>query len=347
MTIVFLCRLFYPHIGGVEKHVYEVGKRLQKKGMKVLIITEQYDPSLAEKEIYKGFTIYRIPVRGSEKEKKYRIWNWLFAHKSLLKKAKIIHCHDVTFWYMPFRILFPRKKIYNTFHGYEGDSVPTARALLVHKLSEVIAAGSIVVGDYLRKWYKSTTQYVTYGGVGVLRHEDDAHVKKIEEIVFIGRLDPEAGIMRFLDVMNILKQSGYQVHLSVLGDGILADEAKKFVRRHRLNVSFYGFVPEVGEFLARADCVFTSRFLSTLESFAYRKYVFCLYNNPIHRDCFILSPFHQWMSIHGESAKLAKSVISLIHHPHSKDEDISRAHQWVKQQTWEKVTKLYLALWKI
>ena len=40
MKIVFLCRLFYPHIGGVETHVLEVGKRLIKKGHRVTIVTE-------------------------------------------------------------------------------------------------------------------------------------------------------------------------------------------------------------------------------------------------------------------------------------------------------------------
>ncbi|KKQ93581.1 MAG: hypothetical protein UT19_C0010G0025, partial [Candidatus Woesebacteria bacterium GW2011_GWB1_39_10b] len=29
MKVLFLTRLYWPHVGGVEKHVYEIGKRLK------------------------------------------------------------------------------------------------------------------------------------------------------------------------------------------------------------------------------------------------------------------------------------------------------------------------------
>lgn len=346
MTAVFLCRFFYPHIGGVERHVFEVSKRLQKRGLKIIVITEKYDPGLSEKETFQDITIYRIPVTSNEREKKYIIWNWLFIHRVLLKRAKIIHAHDVAFWYIPFRFLFPLKKMYVTFHGYEGNTIPTRRPVLMHKISELFSSGNICVGDYLKKWYGTKAKYITYGGVSAFKKEEET-LKKVREIVFIGRLDPEAGILRYLEVLNLLKQEGFLPHLSVLGEGELAEEAKTYVRRHRLNATFYGAVSNVQEFLTRSDCVFTSRYLSTLESFAYRKYVFCLYNNPIHRDCFLQSPFHKWICLTGETSQLAKHVASLMEHPYSKEEVINNAYQWVRKQTWEKAARLYLLLWKI
>lgn len=347
MTAVFFCRYFYPHIGGVERHVFEVSRRLQKKGFKIVVITEKHDTTLEDKEIYKDITIYRIPVGRDNKEKKYVIWRWLFAHRSLLTKAKIIHCHDVAYWFMPFRFLYPFKKMYTTFHGYEGNSLPKGRAIFMHRLSESFSSRTICVGDYLRKWYGTKSKFITYGGVSGLAKGEADRIKKVREIIFVGRLDPEAGILKYLEVLNILKQDGSLPHLSVLGDGILAEEAKTFVRRHRLNVTFYGAVTNVQDFLLRGDCVFTSRYLGALESFACRKYVFCLYNNPIHKDCFMLSPFHEWMSISGDPKELAKSVSQLIDHPYSHEEDIDKAYQWARQQTWDKLTKLYLTLWRM
>lgn len=324
----------------------EVSKRLQKKGWKVIVISELHDASLLQKDVYEGIAIYRIPVSKNEKEKKYQIWNWLFSHRSLLRKAKLVHCHDVFYWYAPFRFLFPFKKVYMTFHGYEGDSLPSRKAVFMHKIAESLSNGAICVGDYLKKWYGTKPDFVTYGAI-VLPRKEEERVKKIREIVFIGRLDPEAGILRYLQLLNILKQQGFLPHLSVLGGGILSEEAKIYVRRHRLNVTFYGAVADINDFVSRADCVFTSRFLSTLESFAYRKYVFCLYNNAIHRDCFRLAPFYSWMDAEGSIEKMAENVKTLIAHPNSHDEDIDHAYNWVKQQSWEKVTKLYMALWKI
>ena len=46
MTILFFCQTFYPHIGGVEKHVLEVSKLLVKKGHLVTVLTEQYEDEL-------------------------------------------------------------------------------------------------------------------------------------------------------------------------------------------------------------------------------------------------------------------------------------------------------------
>jgi len=40
MRLCFLARRFYPEVGGVEKHVMEIGKRLVKKGHKVIVIAE-------------------------------------------------------------------------------------------------------------------------------------------------------------------------------------------------------------------------------------------------------------------------------------------------------------------
>ena len=51
MTIVFLARLFYPHIGGVEKHVLEISRILIEKGHKVSIVTEKHDIKLKNFEI--------------------------------------------------------------------------------------------------------------------------------------------------------------------------------------------------------------------------------------------------------------------------------------------------------
>ena len=42
MNILFLTRLYFPHIGGVERHVEEIGKRLIVKGKGVTVVTTKY-----------------------------------------------------------------------------------------------------------------------------------------------------------------------------------------------------------------------------------------------------------------------------------------------------------------
>ena len=118
MNIIFFARLFYPHIGGVEKHVMRVSEELIKAGNKVSIVTEGFKKDLAEFEVYGDIRIFRIPVFPTlEKSKKWLIWKWLLAHQQLIFEADIVHIHDVFYWFIPF--LF-RKRFYLTYHGYEG-----------------------------------------------------------------------------------------------------------------------------------------------------------------------------------------------------------------------------------
>ncbi len=140
MTIVFLSRRFYPQIGGVETHVLEVAKRLVKAGNRVIVVTESnqstssHDVFSPEKESLDGIEIIRISVGRDDWFKKFRIWKTLFCLRKHIRNADVIHCHDIFFWYLPFRLLYLNKKVYTTFHGYETKFPPAKKAILVRKI---------------------------------------------------------------------------------------------------------------------------------------------------------------------------------------------------------------------
>jgi len=153
MTILFLARRFYPQIGGVEKHVLEIGKRLVKQGHKVVVIAElekntngqnYHSVSKSARLTGKvaGIEIFRINAGADDWFKKFRVWKQLWKLKRIIISADIIHCHDVFFWYLPFRFLYPTKKVYTTFHGYEGNNIPNTKAKLMHKLAVSISVFS-------------------------------------------------------------------------------------------------------------------------------------------------------------------------------------------------------------
>ena len=218
MTIIFFTRLFYPHIGGVEKHVLEISKIIIKKGYKVTVIAEQHDQKLKLKDSIQGIEIYRIPVGKDDWFKKFRIWFKLWKYKNLIKTGDIIHCHDVFFWYLPFRFLYRNKPIYTTFHGYEGNNLPSKKAIFMHKIAEKLSKGNICIGDYLKKWYGTKPDFVTYGGVEVLSIKYKVlsiNKEKKIKIVFVGRLEQETGIMEYLKVLKILKEKGYELQMDI------------------------------------------------------------------------------------------------------------------------------------
>src|SRR5438105_15885816 len=99
MKILFLARRFYPDIGGVEKHVLEVSKRLVAMGNTVTIVSES--PNFKTTTVDNPFklNIIKIPIGKTEKKKKFLIWKWLWKHRKLIQDADIIHAHDVFYWY--------------------------------------------------------------------------------------------------------------------------------------------------------------------------------------------------------------------------------------------------------
>ena len=54
MRILFFTRLYWPHVGGAEKHVRGRNKFLLKKGLEITTFTEKYESSLKEKESSSG-----------------------------------------------------------------------------------------------------------------------------------------------------------------------------------------------------------------------------------------------------------------------------------------------------
>ena len=72
-----------------------------------------------------------------------------------------------SFGILPFRFLCPTKKVYTTFHGYEGNSIPTKKAILMHKISEKLSNGNICIGDFLEKWYGTKATYISYGATEI------------------------------------------------------------------------------------------------------------------------------------------------------------------------------------
>ena len=343
MTILFFTRLFYPHIGGVEKHIYEVGKRLIVQGHKVIIVTEIFDTN--EKKIanfnLKGFEIHRIHVRKDDSGKKFLIWKWLWQNRKIIRSADIIHTHDVFFWYLPFRFIYPTKKVYITFHGYETVFPLQKKAIFIRKVSEILSTGNIIVGDYIKKWYGTKPDTVTYGGVDEVSTIKEKKLSKNNlNIVFIGRLEEDTGGLIYSEVLNILENNKVSFTFTALGDGSLR---KTFARWGEVK----GFVKDTTTYVEKADIVFASSYLSILQALVLKKVIVATYDNQLKKDYLTLAPFKKWITIEPDPVQLTHAIMRYLENPESFQSKISNGYEWAKKQTWEKVTNNYLNLWSI
>ncbi|MCI4368873.1 MAG: glycosyltransferase family 4 protein [Thermoplasmata archaeon] len=101
MEIAQLSTRFPPGPGGVERHVYEVAKRLAKRGHKVTVYTsdlyreipwQKLDPSIPRTLGVEGFTVKRLPVWTLPGELHYPFFRGL--DKVLKEDApELLHAH--------------------------------------------------------------------------------------------------------------------------------------------------------------------------------------------------------------------------------------------------------------
>lgn len=345
MTVVFLVRYFYPHIGGVETHTLEVTRRLIQKGYKVTIVTEKLpgskpvDKIPLSPKLLERLKIYYIPVGGDDWFKKFRIWKWMIYHQNLFKDADIVHAHDVFFWYLPFRLLYRDKSVFTTFHGYEGVYPPTLKAILVRKLCEKLSKGNICVGQFIEKWYHTKADYITYGGVNPILSQYKKQTQENLKIAFIGRLEKDTGIDIYVHALKHLRDEGHTVDFVAIGDGSLRNEVEEvgIVK---------GFTKGVEKEIPKYDFIFASSYLSILEAFMAKRLVFAVYDNPLKEDYLRKTPFGKFLVSTNSSYELSTQLENLLNKPETVKQMTSKAYAWAREQTWDQVADLYINLWR-
>lgn len=336
MKILFFSRLFYPHIGGVEKHILEVSKLLIKKGHKITLVTEQHSKELKLHEVVEGIEVFRIPNLRDGKAKKFEIWKWLFKNPGLIGNADIVHCHDVFFWYLPFKFLYLNKPVFTTFHGYESYPL-NSKLISMHKISEKLSNGNICIGDFMKKWYGTKPDYISYGGVNVVKSEK-LRVKSSEGAVFMGRLDEQTGILDYVKGVKLIRKKIKNFEFEIIGDG-------KFRNKIEKDFKVLGFQKNPEKYFLKYNFAFVSRYLSILEAMAAKRLIFASYDNPIKEDYLKMAPFSKNIVIFNSPAELAQGVLFYLDNPRKKEEMVDCAYNWAKNQTWEQMTNIYLRLW--
>lgn len=361
MKVVFISPAFYPSIGGVETHVLSLSRELTRLGHSVTVLTEDKLEnqqsnddgdneatrlkSIDESRFFTHKKLYQIDIFyfkfGQHNFfKKFKIWYILLKNYKLFKDADVIHAHDVFIWYFPLRFVLFNKRIFTTFHGYEGVFPPAEKAKQIRQWSKALSYGTINAGAFIEKWYGTKSDYVTYGGVKQIETQDSnadekekAKVSKLK-ILFIGRLEKDIGVQLYLDTLSKLKKMGVKFSLTVCGDGSFRSAFEQYK-------GDFGFVTNVSAYIKKADIVFSSSYLSMLQALACGKPIFAAYTNPLKHDYLRMSPFEKYIYVSGHSSDLAKKIAR----QQFDKKKIESGRRWANTQTWEKVAEMYLELW--
>ena len=196
MNILFLSRYYFPSVGGVEKHVEKVSEKLISKGNNVTVITTKHKNNLKQKEKIKGVNIIRFIQPNIKIVGLIITWIWFMKNISIFEKYDVIHCHDVFVWILPLRLLRPKRKYYVTFHGYPNYPIKK-RQVFLQNISEKLTTGNICIGDFIKKWYGTNPNIVSYGAVDISKFKPKKAKSFKYDAIFASRLDEHTGILTY------------------------------------------------------------------------------------------------------------------------------------------------------
>ena len=347
MKILFIAPNYLPHIGGVERHIENLSNELLKDKHKITILVQKFDNSYESYELRDDLEIIRL------KKYKNRYLKRVFSELYMLKNIKkilnydVIHFHDYSTFYAYGVLVYPllklfKKKIYLTFHGWEGVVPPRKAIMLKRQILARLVDGNISVGHFIQKWYKTAATIVSYGGV---KEANDIVDIQEKYILFIGRLAPDTGIIDYLKVWKEVSYNYPNLEFLICGDGVLKEEIQKYIKKEAIpRVVLKGFVEDVPAYIKSAKIVFTSGYLGILEAFSYKKNVIATYDNALKKDYLTMIPhYDEMMWVSDTSVENMQKVFSSAMNNTSKRE---KAYQYALQNSWNKVKEDYYTLWK-
>ncbi len=255
MKIGLVSPYVYPLPGGVTQHVRYLYENLRLRGHDVRILSSSHGLQRASEgdiiRIGKGFS---MPVNGSVGTVTLSP-RFVSQVRNMLEREQfdLLHFHEP---FVPFLspIILRLSTSVNiaTFHAYGGFSpsyefgrrVMGGYAARLHGRIAVSGAAKHFIERYFPGEYK-----VIPNGVDINRFERAVPLARWQDgprnILFVGRFEPRKGLLDLLKAYRILRKTGCDCRVLVVGSGPLAREASRYVATRRLgDVEFLGRVTD-------------------------------------------------------------------------------------------------------
>jgi phosphatidyl-myo-inositol alpha-mannosyltransferase len=245
----------YPLPGGVNQHVRYLYENLRLRGHDVRILTSSHGLQRASEgdviRIGKGFS---VPTNGSVGTVTLSP-RYVSQVSEVLERERfdLLHFHEP---FVPFLSLVVLRQSTSvniaTFHAYGGFSpayelgsrLMGSYAERLHGRIAVSAAARHFIDRFFPGDYKVIPNGVDTGrfrrAVPIARWQDGTR-----NIVFVGRFEPRKGLLDLLKAYRILRKTGCQCRLLVIGGGPQEREARRYLMTRRMGgVEFLGRVSD-------------------------------------------------------------------------------------------------------
>jgi phosphatidyl-myo-inositol alpha-mannosyltransferase len=255
MKIGLVSPYVYPLPGGVTQHVRYLYENLRLRGHDVRILTSSHGLQRSSEgdviRLGKGFS---MPANGSVGTITLSP-RFISQVRAVLEHERfdVLHFHEPFVPFLSLVILRESRSVnVATFHAFGGWSPSYefgSRALggyadRLHGRIAVSAAARHFIDRYFPGDYKVIPNGVDAErfrrGVPLARWQDGTR-----NILFVGRFEPRKGLLDLLKAYRILRKTGCQCRLLVVGGGPQEREARRYVATRRLvGVEFLGRVSD-------------------------------------------------------------------------------------------------------
>ena len=235
---------FYPHIGGYEKNVYELSRRLVQRGYEVDILTCNTEHSSTYEEL-EGIHIYRIPswnaLSSTYPVPKPSLTSFRILRRLLRKNYDVINTQTRFFITSFLGLVFAKVKKTPLVHTERG----TRHSIVANKVIDLLSRaydhsiGSLIVKSATRnigvseaaceflKHLGATDTQLIYNGIDttIFRKKDTNYRQKLGIsnnallITFVGRLIYAKGVQDLISVFPKIKETIPDAKLLIVGDG--------------------------------------------------------------------------------------------------------------------------------
>ena len=355
-NIVFFSGRSAPFRGGVETHLSKLCRELLLSNQVKNILVVSNTPSKQEGLAYakkSGYELYFVHDHCSMMRKTFGGASFSLLRKTIT--ADIAHYHDFgsvlgygLFTFIIRKIL--RRRVFITFHGWEGVFPPKKHVKIFRKILSKLSNRTIQVGSFIAKWYETVSDETIIGGVDLQnRPEISENISSIpNDCFFVGRIDTDTGAHEVLNAWaNIVRKSkNSNSRLIFYGDGPLRPQLEKQIRNDALASSrtiFYGFVEEPLRLIPEGSIVFTSGYLSILESFSRYARVIAYYDHELKKDYLESIPGYKDMMW------CARSIQELFEFYFEACSDFKKniaGAAFARTNSWTSVKDVYLRLWR-
>ncbi len=235
MKVLFVTPRYFPFIGGVENHVYQVARRLQAAGNDVTVLTTNPGGCLQPEEVHEGVMIRRARA-WPEKSDFYfapgirtviREGSWDILHlQSYHTLVAPLAMQAAWQMHLPYVVTFHggghSSRTRNRVRGLQRRMM---RPLFAHA-SAFIATAHFEIDEYSRDLNipKDRFVYIPNGADIGEKTRSRAWLPVGRQIISVGRLEQYKGHQRILAAMPFVLEQHPDARLRIAGEGPYRDE---------------------------------------------------------------------------------------------------------------------------